>query len=176
MLDNVKQSLHSFGKYIVQQSRSNLTKQDKNVTKQLYDSIGYEVNVSENSFSFKLLMDEYADYQDSGVRGANPNLVNNGKQKAPLSPYTFRNKMPPVQPLIAWAKKRNIRFRTQEGRFAKGNYRTIGFWLQKRIYAQGIKPTHFWSRPFALAFKRLPEEIVDAFALDLTDFIKFTKK
>ena len=52
--------------------------------------------------------------------------------------------MPPMQPLMQWAKKKNIRFRDEKGRFAKGNYRTIGFWLQKRIFAQGLKPTLFF--------------------------------
>ena len=44
-----------------------------------------------------------------------------------------------MQPLMQWAKRKNIRFRDEKGRFAKGNYRTIGFWLQKRIFAQGLK-------------------------------------
>ena len=37
----MQKDLNSFGKYVVQQSRSNLTKQKKNVSKELYNSIGY---------------------------------------------------------------------------------------------------------------------------------------
>jgi hypothetical protein len=35
--------LNSFGKYVVQQSRTNLTKGKKNVTKDLYKSISFKV-------------------------------------------------------------------------------------------------------------------------------------
>ncbi len=83
--------------------------------------------------------------------------------------------MPPLAPLIKWAKFRNIRLRDNKGKFAKGNYRTIGFILQKRIFAQGIKPSLFFTKPFTRAFKNLPEEVVDAFGLDLTDLLKTTK-
>ena len=72
-----------------------------------------------------------------------------------------------MQPLMEWAKKKNIRFRDEQGRFTKGNYRTIGFWLQKRIFAQGLKPSFFFTKPFEQAFKNLPKEIGKAFALDV---------
>ena len=38
MLKNLQTELQSFGKYVVQQSRSNLTKQKHNVSKDLYNS------------------------------------------------------------------------------------------------------------------------------------------
>ena len=41
MLKNLQTELQSFGKYVVQQSRSNLTKQKHNVSKDLYNSIHY---------------------------------------------------------------------------------------------------------------------------------------
>ena len=37
--DNIERYLNSFGKYIVKQSRTNLTKGKKNVSKELYNSI-----------------------------------------------------------------------------------------------------------------------------------------
>ena len=41
MLENIKAELQAFGKYVVQQSRTNLTKQKRNVSKNLYNSIEY---------------------------------------------------------------------------------------------------------------------------------------
>ena len=49
-LEKTRDALNKFAKYVVQQSKSNLTKSDKNVSKELYNSIGYKLNVSKNSF------------------------------------------------------------------------------------------------------------------------------
>jgi len=75
--------------------------------------------------------------------------------------------MPPLNPLINWAKMKKIRFRDKEGKFKRGNYKSIGFWLQKRIFAQGLKPSLFFTKPFEKAFKNLPTEVINAFAIDI---------
>lgn len=51
MLKNVQQELNRFAKYVIQQSRTNLTKGKKNSSKALYNSLDYDINVSTNSFS-----------------------------------------------------------------------------------------------------------------------------
>ncbi len=172
MLKNLQTELQSFGKYVVQQSRSNLTKQKHNVSKELYNSIHYKLEEKNGNFDLAFIMDEYGTFLDKGVKGANPSLVKGGKQKGGNSPYSFRNKRPPMQPIADWAKKRNIRLRDKEGKFKKGNYRTIGFILQRSIFAQGIKPSMFFTKPFLAAFDRYPELLSKAFAQDIIDIFK----
>jgi hypothetical protein len=172
MLKNLQTELQSFGKYVVQQSRSNLTKQKHNVSKDLYNSIHYKLDEKNGNFDLAFIMDEYGTFLDKGVKGANPSLVKGGKQKGGNSPYSFRNKRPPMQPIADWAKKRNIRLRDKEGKFKKGNYRTIGFILQRSIFAQGIKPSMFFTKPFLAAFDRYPELLSKAFAQDIIDIFK----
>ena len=92
------------------------------------------------------------------------------------SPFRFKMKRPPRQPLADWAKARNIRLRDEKGRFKRGNYRTIGFILQKSIYEKGIKASMFFTKPFEKAFKNLPQEVIEAFGLDIEDFLEFTTK
>ena len=99
-----------------------------------------------------------------------------GVQKAPLAPYTFRNKMPPLKSILPWVKLKKVRLRDKKGKFKKGNYRSIAFMVQRSVFAQGIRPTMFFTKPFAKAFKNLPEELVESFGLDLKDFFDFTKK
>jgi len=175
-MTEVEVALNRFAKQVITQARANLTRQNNNVTKGLYNSFKAEVKKSPNSFLLKIYMAYFANFLDKGVRGSDPTKVKNGKQKAPFSPYSFRDKMPPMQPLAEWAKRKNIRFRNEKGQFAKGNYNTIGFWLQKRIFYQGLKPTNFWSTPYVNAFKNLPTKIVNAYALDIADFKKFINK
>ena len=64
--ENTKFALDKFGKYLVQQSRANLTKQKKNVTKKLYNSIAYEAKVNPRSIEFDFLMEEYGEWVDKG--------------------------------------------------------------------------------------------------------------
>lgn len=167
MLKGVQDSLNKFAKYVVQQSRSNLTKNRKNVSKSLYNSIDYELNVSENSFSLSFIMDEYGMYQDKGVSGT---------ERKYNTPFSYRNKMPPIKPLADWAKFKNIRLRNEKGQFSKGNYRTIGFLISRSIFRKGIKPSLFFTKPFERSFNNLPKELVKAFALDTEDLLDFTTK
>ena len=67
----LKDALDNFGKYVVQQSRSNLSKQDKNVSKNLYNSISYETKVNKNSFELTINMVDYGKFIDKGVKGVN---------------------------------------------------------------------------------------------------------
>jgi len=80
-------ALNKFAKYVVMQSRANLTRKNKSVSRKLYESIKADLQVGKNSFGLSFLMEDYGDFQDKGVRGANPSLVKNGIQKAPNSPF-----------------------------------------------------------------------------------------
>ena len=172
MLKNLQAELNAFGKYVVQQSRSNLTKQKRNVTKDLYNSIKYDLTEDSNNYDLAFIMDEYGTFLDKGVKGAKPSLVKNGKQKGGNSPYSYKTKMPPMNDIMAWAKKRNIRLRDEKGKFKKGNYKAIGFIIQRSVFAQGIKPSFFFTKAFDNAFKRYPKLLIEAFLEDITDIIK----
>ena len=47
--DYISKELNRFAKNVITKARSNLTRQDKNVSKELYDSLGYNVKVMPNS-------------------------------------------------------------------------------------------------------------------------------
>ena len=93
MLSNVQKELNAFGKYVVSQSRANLTRQKKNASKDLWNSIKYEVEVGKNSFALSFLMEEYGEYQDKGVSGV---------KKKYNTPFSYKDKMPPRQKLDKW--------------------------------------------------------------------------
>ena len=111
MLKNVQKELQAFGKYVVQQSRSNLTKQKHNVTRDLYNSLGYNIIEKNRDFFLTFIMDEYGTFLDKGVKGARPSSVLRGKQKAPNSPYSYKVKRPPMQPLARLGKKKKYKIK-----------------------------------------------------------------
>tara|TARA_R100001163_G_C5031220_1_gene171377 strand:- start:596 stop:1105 length:510 start_codon:yes stop_codon:yes gene_type:complete len=166
-LKETKEALIKFRNFVIQQSRSRLTKGKKNVNKDLYNSLEGNVKVMPNSINVQFSMEDYGVFQDKGV---------SGKEKKYNTPFSYTNKMPPLKPLANWAKFRNIRLRDKKGRFSKGNYNTIGFLIARSIYKKGIKPSLFFTKPFEQAFKKLPEELTEAFGLDIRNFLQYTTR
>lgn len=69
--DNIEESLNKYAKYVVQQAKSNLTK-DKKGSGDLYNSVKYVLDTESDAFLLAFLMEEYGAYVDEGVKGANP--------------------------------------------------------------------------------------------------------
>jgi len=150
-MDNTKKALEKFGKYLVKESRKNLTRKKKNVTNSLYDSLDYEVKAMPNSFEFDFLMEEYGEWVDKGRKAG---------------------KNPPFSPLRKWVQDRRIQFRDNSGRFQ--TYDQTAWAVVKSIGKKGIEPSNFYTRPFNLGFQKLPDEVAEAYALDVEEFLDFT--
>ena len=163
--------LNEFKKFVVQQSRSRLTKGRKKYgsykdTNKLYNSIDGKVSViKNNAFSLSFFMEDYGKFQDKGVSGT---------EKKYNTPYSYKSKMPPISPLANWAKRKGIRLRDDKGKFQKGNYKTIGFLIARSIQKKGLKPSLFFTKPFEQGFKKLPDELIEAYGLDIEEFLQFT--
>tara|TARA_R110000824_G_scaffold30093_1_gene99318 strand:+ start:988 stop:1509 length:522 start_codon:yes stop_codon:yes gene_type:complete len=164
-LKKTEAALEAFKNFVIQQARSRLTKSKKNVSKELYNSLKGNVKVMPNSINVDFQMEDYGLFQDKGVSGT---------EKKYNTPYSYTTKMPPVKPLSDWAQSKNIRLRDAQGKYKKGNYNTIGFLIARSIYRKGIKPSLFFTKPFEQGFKKLPDELINSFGLDVDDFLAFT--
>ena len=183
MLTNTKESLEKFRKFVAQQSRSRLTKAGKNNSKGLYKKLDGVLKVSPNSFNLSWDLG-YGTFQDLGVKGADPSKVSpNAKikgQQAPNSPYRFgtgsaRGKWGQfVASLEKWAKRKNVKFRDDKGKYVKGNYKSLAYVIAGNIYNRGLKPSLFFTKPFEQGFKKLPNELIEAYGLDLEESLQFT--
>lgn len=165
MLDKeeVQEAIDKFRKYVVQQSRSNLTKQKKNASKSLYNSIKGVSKVNPNSISLYFEMEEHGIYQDVGVKGKTSST------KAPNSPFKFGSgtgkKGGLTNGIQKWVKQKRFQFRDEKGRFM--SYNSTAFLITRSIYNKGLKPSMFFTKPFEKAFDRLPDELVEAYGLDI---------
>ena len=170
---SVKDVLNTFAKRVQQQSKSNLTKSKKKDTGELYNSIGYTLNVSKNSFRLAFTMTDYGAFVDKGVKGKTSSL------KAPLSPFKFGSGTGEAggltKAISGWTERKRIQFRDRNtGRFY--SYKQTAFLITRSIYNKGISTTNFFSKPFANEFKKLPDEIVTAYGLELHSFLEYTFK
>lgn len=159
------QALNAFKKFVIQQSRSRLTKGRKNVNKKLYNSLDGDVKVNPNSFSLSFYMEEYGVYQDKGVSGT---------KKKYSTPFSYTSKRPPRKTLEEWISKRRFQFRDNKGRFM--SYKSMSFLIQRSIFEKGIKPSLFFTKPFEQGFKKLPDELIEAYGLDVEELLEFTLK
>jgi hypothetical protein len=177
----IQKVIEKFRNVVIQQARSNLSKQKKNDTKELYNSLKGEI-VNDKDFTivgFSML--NYGKFQDQGVKGVDPSKVSkNAKirgQQAPNSPYSFKNKLPPTSPIAAWAKRKNIRLRDDKGKFKKGGYQTIAIIIARNIFYRGIKPSLFFTTPFESAYKKyIDTDLIKAFGQDIDIIIDDTLK
>ena len=164
MLKNVQQELNRFAKYVIQQSKTNLTKGKKNSSKALYNSLDYDLNVSPNSFSMSFLMEDYGVFQDKGVSGVK-NKYN--------TPYKYTNKMPPPSKMDKWIVRKGLKgVRGKDGKFI--SRKSLQFMIARSIYNNGIKPSLFFTKPFKKAFTNLDKDIIEAYKLDVEELLKFT--
>ena len=144
MLANVKEELNRFAKYVISQSRANLTRGKKNSSKDLYNSLDSEVKVSKNSFELSFLMEDYGVFQDKGVSGV---------KKKYNTPYSYTSKMPPPSKMDKWIVKKGIAPRDKSGKFI--SRKSLQFMIARSIFNNGIKPSLFFTKPFEKAFKGL---------------------
>lgn len=168
MLDpeNLKQALEAFRDNVIRQARANLTRQRKNVTRTLWESIqGSPIKVTERSLQFDISMADYGTYQDLGVSGVKTKYD---------TPYSYRDKMPPSRVFDGWGVRKGIAPRDEKGRFI--NRKSINYLIARSIYINGIKPSLFFTKPFKKYYKDLPEEVAQAFALDVQEFLQFVNK
>ncbi len=174
---NIEKSLNKFGRGVVYNSRKNLAKTSSNFTGKLSSSISYETNVGPNSFSLSFKMEKWGQYQDQGVRGIggvrkttskfkktnNKGKLWKQKVKKGLTPFSFKKgakHTPSVKHFNDWAKAKGL----------------SPFAVREAVYHQGIPAKKFFTNAFEEQFKKLPEQLVEAYALDVEDLLKFSLK
>jgi hypothetical protein len=143
--------LNQFKKYVLQQAKSNLSKEGHKASGKLYNSLKGDVKKTANrglkgrftggssmpSLDFE--MEHYGKFIDLGVKGSRSSYITNA-----LSPFKFGRgsdkKAVPVQPIKAWCRKKGLP--------VKASYA-----IAKSIYQKGIERSMFFSKPFNKRYK-----------------------
>jgi len=166
MLEHLKDELNTFRKRVIQQAKSNLTKTGKNASKRLYNSLDSDLKGSANSFQLDFMMADYGEFQDKGVNGLKINRN---------APFSFKKGIPSrkmLNSLDKWVVKRGIAPRDKNGKFI--DRRSLKFAIAKNIFKKGIKPSLFFTKPFENEYKKLSNDLIEAYGLDMSEFLKYT--
>lgn len=171
MYANLDKALSLFSSYVVGKSKANLNRLKKNTTGNLNKSIKGYYKVSKNSFQISFEMEDYGTFQDLGVQGTK------SSRKAPNSPFKMGTGSAPKgmfkTAINSWVVRKGIAPR-DKGKFT--DRKQLNYLIRKSIYETGLKTTNFFTEPFETAFKRLPDEVVEAYGLDIESLLKTSIK
>ena len=158
---NLQKELNRFLNEVIKESRKNLKKGNNIASKDLYNNLKKTVKINPNSIEADIKAEDYWKFINYGVKG-----VKSGKS---LKGYKYTTKKPPMNKLLTWSKQKT-------GKFRRKDQKAQAFMIQNIVYNYGIKPTEFFTKPFEEAFKTLPDELVEAYALDVDSFLEFVIK
>ena len=83
--------------------------------------------------------------------------------------------MPPPKAFDKWIVRKGLKdIRDKQGRFLPR--KTLQFLIAKSVFEKGIKASMFFTKPFQAAFKRLPDDLVQAYSIGLEKQIQVNIK
>ena len=167
--ESIQEVLNDFRDNVIREAKKNLSQRSD--TGKLRNSLKSTVKESKNSIQISFEMEDYGFYQDRGVKG-----VKSGKS---LDDYKFGTgtgeKGGLTKGINKWVQRKGFQFRDKKGRFL--SYKQTANTIIRSIWMKGIKPTLFFTKPFEKFFKRLPDELVDKYGLEVENlFDQITKE
>ena len=170
----VEKVITKFRDYVIQQSRSNLSKGGKNNSKELYNSLKGEVVTDKGFTIVGFQMADYGQFVDLGVKGKT------SSNKAPNSPFKFGSgtgrKGGLTQGINQWVKQKGFQFRDRKsGRFL--SYDSTAYLITRSIFHKGIKPSLFFTKPFEAGYKKyIDVDLLKAFGQDIETIVDYNLK
>lgn len=164
-MNEVEKTMSDFAKKVIKDARKNL--KTKKQSGKLANSLRHELTVFPSGvFTLEFFMNEYGLFQDKGVSGV---------EKKYATPYSYKRKggagslkgMPPPRVFDKWSKNAT---RSATGRFTKR--KGVNFAAARTVFLRGIRPSLFFTKPFDKYFSDLPDQVVEAYGLELDKTFK----
>ena len=177
---NLNGVLKEYAKYVIQQAKTNLTKDVNEYGKNkgggnLYNSLSYDILIENEDFLVDFLMEDYGQFVDKGVKGKTSTYP---ETQAALSQFQYGSGTGPkgglTRGIREWVNKKKFQFRDKKGRFM--SYETMTYLIARSIYNKGLKANLFFTKPFEKGLEKLPQNLYDAFVLDVDSSIILGKK
>ena len=162
---NTIQAMQKLGSNVVREGKGILKRKKKTTSKNtLYNDFDYLVTADKNSVTLEFVFggaEDYWAFVDEGVRGAG-GYKGSGKMRGQGSPFKYSTKQPPLSVILSWVKSKGLTGKSQRG---------IAFAVARSIKQRGLTRTQFITKPIKEQYKKLPNELTKAFALDLENLL-----
>jgi len=173
-MKNLEAVMNQYAKYVIQQSRTRLTKDDKGGGN-LYNSLSYQLMEDDQAMLVEFMMADYGAFVDRGVKGKTSTYP---ETRSALSPFQYGSgtgkKGGLTKGIDKWLRKKRFQFRDKKGRFM--SYDSMRYLIVKSIYNKGLRANLFFSKPFKDGIEKYELNMAKAFAEDIRSQMVFTEK
>ena len=170
---NTKNELEIFAGNVVGKAKNNLKRKNKLASKNLYNSIDYKLKQDKTGLFLTFEAEDYWEFIDYGVKGVGGKKADGTewkKKKVNNSRFKYKTKRPKTIYLNGWTIRKGIAPRDKSGKFMKR--KSLLHAISTSIFHTGLETTSFYSKPIEEELKTLPEELIEAYSIDLDAFLK----
>ena len=122
---------------VIKLAKQNLANSGAIASDSLSASIDFEpISLTDTSFVVAIVANDYWKFVDLGVKGAK------SSNRAPNSPFQYRDKRPPIRPLQEWIAFKSIPL---QGRDKQAANRSFAINIANKIRREGLRATNFMS-------------------------------
>lgn len=138
--------LKKVGTFLVTEITTELARKQKRASGRLLKSFKSKLNTISDGFEIAVMAESYFKFVDEGV---------NGRERNRGSKYSYKNKKPPIAPLLEWVKIKSI---------ASGDRaaRNAAFAIQTYIWKNGFKGLNILEETLKKASDEYLDKINDA--------------
>ena len=166
--------MNQYAKYVIQQSRTRLTKDDKGGGN-LYNSLSYQLMEDDQAMLVEFMMADYGAFVDRGVKGKTSTYP---ETRSALSPFQYGSgtgkKGGLTKGIDKWLRNKRFQWRDKNGRVM--SYDSMRYLIVKSIYNKGLRANLFFSKPFKAGIEKYELNMAKAFAEDIRSQMVFTEK
>ena len=176
-MDNLNEILEVFTERVVRLSKINIGKsKNPNGGKKIDSSGALRKSIKGDVTSDKVTISmlDYGVLRDAGQLGKKRKILK-GWNKSIFTPRGkgFTSKRPPIQAIEKWIKDKPVRARSKgTGKFKKMDKTQLAGAISYSIWQNGIQPGLFMSDVFNDEFKKLPDEVIEAYWEDVEEQLK----
>lgn len=156
MLKDLQPQLNEFAASVVKRARFYLNVRKKNSTKDLFNSLGWDLLTPKNKIRLRFTGEPYAGVVDKGRRPG---------------------KMPPIAAIKKWINQKPVRLRNKKGQFIPKTDSAVdsaAYAIALKIKRKGIKGSNFFSDAFEDSFQKFPQELTRNYSKTVSRLYKDT--
>lgn len=157
---NTKLILDSFGKQFIDAYRAGLDKKNANASKNLYNSLNFEVKIGKQSISLDILLNDYWKYLEYGCKGTETSY--------PDAYYPAH--FPPTKAIEEWIKIKPVIPEQRNGKLP--TQKQLAYLISRSIYQKGIEPRFIFRDAVDDVWEQLKDALNEAIEKDVENNIK----
>lgn len=161
---NTKLILDEFGKQFIDAYRSGLDEKNANASRDLYNSLNFEIKIGEQSISLDILLNDYWKYLEYGCKGTETSY--------PEAYYPAH--FPPTSAIEEWIRIKPVIPDQRNGKLP--TQKQLAFLIARSIYNQGIEPRFIFRDAGESIWEQLKDALDEAIEKDVESNIKEINK